>query len=64
MSRRSVEKFLESSFPAYENYTIVEENGNKIVAILDYGKYDKLRVTFGYDKSSHMLYKLLRTDFI
>lgn len=64
MNKKKLKHFLDINFPQYNNCTILEDTDEKAVAILEYGKYDKIRVTIGLDGESQILYKLLQTDFI
>ena len=64
MNNKDVMKFIDSNFPPYNKCTIIEEKREKTIAILDYGKNDKLRVTVGIENGDYSLYKLLQTDFI
>lgn len=62
--KKNVRQFLETNFPPYTNCTIVEERADRTIAVLDYGRFDKIRVTLGYEDDSHKFCKLLQTDFI
>lgn len=64
LNRRKVERFLELSFPPYSNCTIVAEREDSTIAVLEYSKHDKIKVTVGLDGDGQNLYKLLQTDFI
>ena len=66
MNRKKAIKFLENSFPPYNKCTVITEVSDEIVAILDYGRNDKIRVKvgYGYGSSDGGNYKLIQTDFI
>lgn len=62
---KKAKHFIENNFPPYNDITIIEEDDDKVIALLDYGKREeKLRVTIGYTGDEYSLYKLLQTDFI
>lgn len=64
MNKRKVKQFIENNFPPYDNYEILQDTDDKVVAILNYGRKDKIRVTIGYVDDGYSLLKLLQTDFI
>ncbi len=64
MNIKKVQQFLDKSFPPYKNCTIVKEGDDTTIAILDFGRDDKLKVTVGIDTEATNLYKLLQTDFV
>ena len=64
MKIKKLNSFLENNFPPYEKYEIIENKEDKIVAVLYYGKKDKIRITLGYADEGYSLLKLLQTDFI
>lgn len=64
MNKRKVKQFIENNFPPYDNYEILQDTDDKVVAILNYGRTDKIRVTIGYADDGYSLLKLLQTDFI
>lgn len=64
MNKRKVKQFIENNFPPYDNYEILQDTDDKVVAILNYGRKDKIRVTIGYADDGYSLLKLLQTDFI
>ena len=64
MNKKKVIKFIDSNFPPYTKCTIIEDKKDMAIALLEYSKYDKMKVTVGYGDDSHTLYKLLQTDFI
>lgn len=62
---KKAKHFIENNFPPYNDITIIEEDDDKVIALLDYGKREeKLKVTIGYTGDEYSLYKLLQTDFI
>ena len=62
---KKAKHFIENNFPPYNDITIIEEDDDKVIALLDYGKREeKLKVTRGYTGDEYSLYKLLQTDFI
>ena len=64
MNNKKVMKFIDDSFPPYNSCTIIEEKGDKTIALLEYGKNDRLRVTVGVENGDYSLYRLLQTDFV
>lgn len=64
MNKKKIDRFLSINFPEYNNCTIIKDSGDIAVAVLEYGKNDKLRVTIGLDGDNQSVYKLLQTDFI
>lgn len=64
MNNKKVKQFLENSFPPYDNYEIIQNTDEKVIAVLNYGRKDKIRVTIGYSKDGYNNCKLLQTDFI
>lgn len=57
-------QFIEANFPPYNSCTIIKEEKDKAVAILDYGSNNKMRITVGRIDDGYNLYRLLQTDFI
>lgn len=64
LSRKKVVQFIDNNFPPYNSCTIIEEQDNKAIAVLEYGLRDKLRVTIGYVGDEYSAYRLLQTEFI
>ena len=64
MSNKKVMKFIDTNFPSYNSCTIIEEKADRTIAILEYGKSDRLKVTVGTEGTDYNLYRLLQTDFI
>ena len=64
MNKKKVLQFIDSNFPPYNKCTIVEECGDEAIAVLDYGKNDRLQIRVGCFDDNHSLYRLLQTDFI
>lgn len=64
MNNKKVMRFIDNNFPPYNSCTIIEEKDDKTIAILEYGKTDRLRVTVGIEDGDYSLYRLLQTDFI
>ena len=64
MKIKKVKQFLENSFPPYIDYEILQNTDDKVVAILNYGRKEKIRVTIGYTDDGYSLLKLIQTDFL
>ena len=64
MNKRKIMQFIDNNFPPCKSCTIIEEDSDEAVAVLDYGGSDKLQIRVGYFDESHNLYRLLQTDFI
>lgn len=64
VGKKKLKQFLENNFPPYNSYEVLQETDDKIVAVLNYGVKDKIRVTIGYADDGYNLLKLLQTDFI
>ena len=64
MKLKKLKSFLENNFPPYDKYEVLENDEERIVAVLYYGTRDKIRVTIGYADEGYSLLKLLQTDFI
>lgn len=61
---KKIMQFIEANFPPYNNCTIIKEEEDKTVAVLDYGSDNKMRITVGHIDDGYNLYRLLQTDFI
>lgn len=64
VTKKKIKQFLENNFPPYDDYEIVQDTPDKVVAVLNYGRKDGIRVTIGYADDGYSLLKLLQTDFI
>ena len=65
MTSKKILKFVEVNFPSYLNATILKENDNEAIVLLDYGKYEsKLRVKLKKCIEEGNLLKLEETQFI
>ena len=58
-----IHKFINYSFPDYDNYEVINLSETATKVLLTYGK-DKIKVTVGLDGNTNSLFKILETDFV